>query len=193
MIDPNPPIAIKVTVNDKDFTVLLKDGRIFRIPLRWFPRLLAATPDQRNDVRVSASGAELHWDQLHENIRVSGLMRDYEPLLLEETLSSQVPNEFPWETTPASLAGAQPKLAVRSIGGRFVVGLTAAERFERWDMCEDVAQQLVPKTLKDAAKYPEHSRDVTLSRIRRAIEGKRWTSVVETDWLMARLRALLGW
>ncbi|SMG39839.1 Protein of unknown function [Paraburkholderia susongensis] len=193
MIDPNPPIAIKVTVNDKDFTVSLRDGRIFRIPLRWFPRLLAVTPDQRNDVRVSASGAELHWDQLHEDIRVSGLMRDYEPLLLEETLSSQVPNDFPWDTTPASLAGAQPKLAGRKIAGRFVVGLTAPERYQRWEVCEDLAQQLMPKALKDAAKFPQNSRDVTLRRIRRAIEGKGWTSVVETDWLMSRLRVLLGW
>ncbi|MDR8397127.1 MULTISPECIES: DUF2442 domain-containing protein [Paraburkholderia] len=193
MTNPEEPTAISIDVNERDFILLLKDGREFRIPWRWFPRLLAATPDQRNDVRVSASGAELHWDQLHENIRVSGLMRDYEPLLLEETLSLQVPNDFPWETTPASLAGAQPKLAVRSIGGRFVVGLTAAERFERWDMCEDLAQQLVPKTLKDAAKYPENSREVTLRRMKRAIEGKQWTSVVETDWLLERLRTLLNW
>jgi hypothetical protein len=79
------------------------------------------------------------------------------------------------------------------IDGRFVVGLTAEERFTRWDMCEDLAHQLVPKALKDAAKFPAHSRDVTLMRIRRAIEGKQWTERVETDWLMERLRALLGW
>jgi hypothetical protein len=60
-------------------------------------------------------------------------------------------------------------------------------------MCEDLAQQLVAKTLKDAAKYPEHPRDVTLRRMRRGIEGKGWTSVVETDWLIERLRVLLGW
>jgi hypothetical protein len=60
-------------------------------------------------------------------------------------------------------------------------------------MCEDLAQQLVPKTLKDAAKYPQNSRDVTLRRMRRAIEGKGWTECVETDWLMERLRVLLGW
>jgi len=60
-------------------------------------------------------------------------------------------------------------------------------------MCEDLAQQLVPKTLKDAAKFPQNSRDATLKRMRRAIEGKQWTERVETDWLMERLRVLLGW
>jgi hypothetical protein len=60
-------------------------------------------------------------------------------------------------------------------------------------MCEDLAQQLVPKTLKDAAKYPQNSREVTLRRMKKAIQSKGWTERVETDWLMSRLRILLGW
>ena len=104
-----------------------------------------------------------------------------------------VPADFPWHPTPASLSGSQPKLAGRMIDGKFVVGLTAEERRVRWDMCEDLAQQLVPKALKDAAKYPQHSHDVTLGRMRRAIEGKQWTEGSETDWLMERLRVLLSW
>lgn len=79
------------------------------------------------------------------------------------------------------------------IGGKFVVGQTDDERYERWDVCEDLAQQLVLKARKDAAKFPQHSREVTLRRMRRAIEGKGWTTVVETDWLVERLRVLLGW
>ncbi|MGF6859138.1 hypothetical protein OKW29_008049 [Paraburkholderia sp. CI3] len=193
MIERIRPIAIKVTVSENAFCISLKDGRVFRVPMRWFPRLLAATPEQRSQVRISAFGAVLRWDQLDEDISVGGLMRDYEHLLLEETLSSRIPNDFPWDTSPASLAGAQPKLAGRRIAGRFVVGLTAPERFERWDVCEDLARQLVPKTLKDAAKFPQHSREITLRRMRRAIEGKGWVSVVEADWLIERLRVLLGW
>jgi hypothetical protein len=111
---------------------------------------------------------------------------------LEDRVTS-VPGDFPWNPTPASLAGAQPKLVGRMIGGTFVVGLTAQERFDRWRMCEDLAQQLVPKLLKDAAKFPEHSHDVTLRRMRCAIERKRWTEGAETDWLIERLRVLLSW
>jgi hypothetical protein len=108
-------------------------------------------------------------------------------------MSTPVPDDFPRDVTPASLSGAQPKLAVRMIDGKFVGGLTAEERAERWTVCEDLAHQLVPKTIKDAAKNPEHSHDETLRRVRRAIEGKGWVSVLEADWLMARLRVLLGW
>ncbi|MEZ2307248.1 hypothetical protein AB6809_11525 [Paraburkholderia sp. RCC_158] len=99
---------------------------------------------------------------------------------------------FP-DVTPASLSGAQPKLAGRLINGKLVVGQTDDERYQRWEVCEDLAQQLVSKARKDAAKYPQHSREVTLQRMRRAIEAKGWVSVVEADWLVERLRTLLGW
>ncbi len=73
------------------------------------------------------------------------------------------------------------------------MGLTARERYERWDVCEDLVHQLVPKAQKDAAKYPQHSHDVTLGRMRRAVEGRQWTEGLETDWLIERLRVLLDW
>ncbi|MFM0292140.1 DUF2442 domain-containing protein [Paraburkholderia sp. RL17-380-BIE-A] len=193
MTSPDEPTAISVEVNERDITLLLKDGREFRVPLRWFPRLLAATPEQRHEAHVCAAGAQLRWNQLDEDICVGALMLDVEQLLIDEKLSSQIPDDFPSDTTPASLSGSQPKLAARRIAGRLVVGLTAPERYQRWEICEDLARQLVSKTLKDAAKFPGHSHDTTLRRMRRAIEGKRWTSAVETDWLMERLRVLLGW
>jgi hypothetical protein len=187
------PIAIEVIVDEKSLTVLLKHGGKLRLPLRLFPKLWVATPEQRSDVRISSSGTGLRWDQLDEDISVSALLDDAERRYRDERLTSQVPDDFPWDPTPALLSGAQPKLAGRWIDGRFIVGLTAEERYVRWDMCEDLARQLVSKTLKDAAKFATHSHDVTLMRMRRAIEGKQWTEGVETDWLMERLRVLLGW
>jgi len=182
-----------VTVREEDFIVLLEDGTELRVRFRWFPRLLAATSEQRRDVRTSASGEALRWELLNEDLNVGNLRRETECHHREEALNAKVPADFPKDATPALLAGSTPKLSGRMINGQFVVGLTAEERFERWDSCEDLARQLVAKTLKDAAKFPMHPHDVTLKRMRRAIERKRWTSVVETDWLMERLRVLLGW
>jgi hypothetical protein len=193
MISRIRPIAIAVTVTEDSLNIVLKDGGELRVPLRRLSILWVATPDQRRDVHISTAGAALRWDQLDENLSVIELMREAERRHRDERLSSQVPADFPWDPTPALLSGTQPKLAGRWLDDRFVVGLTAEERFIRWDLCEDLAQQLVPKTLKDAAKYPQNSREVTLRRMRRAIANKEWTERLETDWLMERLRTLLNW
>jgi hypothetical protein len=62
------------------------------------------------------------------------------------------------------------------IGGKLDIGLTAEERFKRRDVCEDFAHQPVAVAHKDEAKFPEHSRELTMRRVRQGIEGKEWTS-----------------
>ena len=50
----------------------LSDGRVLGVPLAWFPRLLHATPEQRQQVRISSRG--LHWAALDEDISIAGLL-----------------------------------------------------------------------------------------------------------------------
>lgn len=52
----------------------LADGRQLGIPLAFFPRLLAATPEQRQGFIISGGGAAIHWDELDEDISVKGLL-----------------------------------------------------------------------------------------------------------------------
>jgi hypothetical protein len=52
--------------------VELVDGRTLGIPLAWFPRLLHATPEQRQKFELTVSG--IHWDELDEDISVAGLL-----------------------------------------------------------------------------------------------------------------------
>lgn len=52
--------------------VELSDGRTLGVPLVWFPRLLHATPEQRENFELSRDG--LHWDELDEDISVAGLL-----------------------------------------------------------------------------------------------------------------------
>jgi hypothetical protein len=52
--------------------VTLADGRILGVPLAWFPRLLHATSEQRDQVRLSSRG--LHWEALDEDISVAALL-----------------------------------------------------------------------------------------------------------------------
>jgi len=50
----------------------LNDGRTLGVPLAWFPKLLAATPEQLNDYELSPRG--IHWDALDEDLSVDGLL-----------------------------------------------------------------------------------------------------------------------
>jgi hypothetical protein len=52
--------------------VELSDARTLGVPLAWFPRLLDATPAQRERVEISRVG--LHWEELDEDISIAGLL-----------------------------------------------------------------------------------------------------------------------
>ncbi|AOY97798.1 hypothetical protein BKK79_38480 (plasmid) [Cupriavidus sp. USMAA2-4] len=64
--------AKELRIDDYAMWVELEDGRTLGVPLAWFPRLLHATPEQRNRYEISATG--LHWDDLDEDISVEGLL-----------------------------------------------------------------------------------------------------------------------
>ena len=50
----------------------LSDARTLGVSLAWIPRLLDATPAQREEVEISRFG--LHWDSLDEDISIEGLL-----------------------------------------------------------------------------------------------------------------------
>ena len=64
--------AKAVRFGDDSMWVDLDDGRRMAVPLAWFPRLLAATPEQRAQFELSACG--IHWEALDEDISVDGLL-----------------------------------------------------------------------------------------------------------------------
>ena len=57
---------------DDSMWVDLDDGRRMAVPLAWFPRLLAATPEQRAQFELSACG--IHWEALDEDSSIDGLL-----------------------------------------------------------------------------------------------------------------------
>lgn len=68
------PLARDVRFSEESFTVELEDGRHLSVPLSWFPRLLNGTPEQRADWHLIGRGQGLHWEQLNEDISVTGLL-----------------------------------------------------------------------------------------------------------------------
>jgi hypothetical protein len=68
----SPAKAKSVRFDRDSLWVHLDDGRVIGVPLAWFPRLLHATADEREKVRISSRG--LHWEALDEDISVAGLL-----------------------------------------------------------------------------------------------------------------------
>lgn len=68
------PDAVGVKVTDDTLTIELSDGRTISVPLAWYPRLLHATPEEREHWRLIGKGQGIHWDDLDEDIGVEGLL-----------------------------------------------------------------------------------------------------------------------
>lgn len=68
---------VSVTFDQEMMRVTLKDGREIATPLSWYPRLQDATPEQRSQYSLSATG--IHWELLDEDISVAGMLRGVRP------------------------------------------------------------------------------------------------------------------
>ncbi|MGC9519985.1 MAG: DUF2442 domain-containing protein [Desulfuromonadaceae bacterium] len=62
----------KIWFDEDNLWVILSDGRTIGAPLAWFPRLLHAEHDERQDYELSVHG--IHWDALDEDISIQGLL-----------------------------------------------------------------------------------------------------------------------
>jgi hypothetical protein len=64
-----------VVFSDETLSVSLKDGRTITVPLTWYPRLLHATPQQRNHWKIAGGGYGIHWPDIDEDLSTEGLLR----------------------------------------------------------------------------------------------------------------------
>ena len=73
-LEINVPKAIEVQVSDDTLAVELADGRAISAPLAWYPRLLHATPEERQRWSLIGGGHGIHWEDLDEDISVENLL-----------------------------------------------------------------------------------------------------------------------
>lgn len=66
--------AVSVEVTDDALTVHLDDGRTITTPLAWYPRLVFATPEERNNCELLGRGTGIHWPDLDEDLSVAGML-----------------------------------------------------------------------------------------------------------------------
>lgn len=69
------PLAVDVSCNNEALRVVLADGRVISVPLMWYPRLLDATPKDRNNWQLIGGGLGIHWEDLDEDVTVESLLR----------------------------------------------------------------------------------------------------------------------
>jgi hypothetical protein len=65
----------EVSFSEDSFTVELMDGRAITTPLAWFPRLLHASAEQRQNWQISGAGYGIHWPDIDEDLSTEGLLR----------------------------------------------------------------------------------------------------------------------
>ena len=62
--------ATSIAVTDYTLTVELVDCGTISVPLDWYPKLVHATPEERNNWELNADVGHIHWEDLYEDISV---------------------------------------------------------------------------------------------------------------------------
>jgi hypothetical protein len=73
-LNPGERVA-DVSFAEDSLCVSLRDGRKISVPLAWYPKLLHATPEQRNNWKVAGGGYGIHWPEIDEDLSTEGLLR----------------------------------------------------------------------------------------------------------------------
>jgi hypothetical protein len=79
------PRAQQVRCTDDELVITLTDGRVLSVPLTWFPRLLAVSPDVRSRYELLGDGRGIHWPEADEDISVAGLLAGEASIELTKT------------------------------------------------------------------------------------------------------------
>jgi len=74
MIEYEKAKAITVDIDEDAITVDLDDGRTISAPIAWYPRLIHANPEERNNWRLIGEGEGISWEYLDEDISVENLL-----------------------------------------------------------------------------------------------------------------------
>lgn len=74
VIEAQIPDAMDVSVTDDTLIVVMSDGRTLSVPIVWYPRLLHATRQERNNWELTGGGYGIHWPDVDEDISVEGLI-----------------------------------------------------------------------------------------------------------------------
>lgn len=64
-----------VRISEEFLVVGLMDGRQISVPLKWYPRLVDASPTALSNWEICGGGYGLHWPELDEDLSTEGMLR----------------------------------------------------------------------------------------------------------------------
>ena len=67
MANPGEQVT-DVALTEDRLIVDLADGRSISVPLAWFPRLLHATSQERDNWEIAGAGYGIHWPDVDEDL-----------------------------------------------------------------------------------------------------------------------------
>ena len=73
--EPSKARARTVRVGREGLHVELTDGRSVTVPLKWFPRLIEASPREQRNYELLGGGVVIRWPAVDEDISVASLLR----------------------------------------------------------------------------------------------------------------------
>ena len=72
--EPITPKAEGVIITEETLEAKLADESIVSVPLAWYPRLVHATPEERDNWELVSQGQGVRWPDLDEDLSVEGLI-----------------------------------------------------------------------------------------------------------------------
>ncbi len=74
MIRGELPKAHDTWITEDTLKAELSDGRTISVPLAWYPRLVHATQEERDNWGLIGTGQGIRWPDLDEDLSVEGLI-----------------------------------------------------------------------------------------------------------------------
>lgn len=68
------PAIMDVSVEGQTLAATMSDGREITVPIAWFPRLMNATAQQRENLEISPGGYGIHWPEIDEDISIKAFI-----------------------------------------------------------------------------------------------------------------------
>lgn len=109
-------------------------------------------------------------------------------------MSIAIPTDFPFNIYQSSLAGAQPKIALVEVDGKYYQeGNTPDQKRAQYLKCEDLAHQSLAYCLRKIEEGTVVDPNAAMQRLYSGLKSKNWCTQPQKVWIVNRVAVLGNW